>query len=271
MTVKGLQGEGVAFENLVKRRFFIKRIVCVVVASVWMLCVVVSFSQAQTPVVIGSDVGSVVVEISELVLKEAYQRAGIPMEIKHHPSKRSLIMANDGEVDGQVNRIRGIEKAYPNLVMVPVVVQTHIWYAFVKQGRDISITAWDWESLRPYRIARHRGIRLAEKRTGGMKTHVVDTWEQIVKLIDIERDDIGLFPIAVGLSEIQRMNITTVVPSVPLEKVQVYHYLHKSRQDLVPRLTRVLQQMEREGRIQAIRDEYITTRFGDLLPKAFRQ
>ena len=80
------------------------------------------------------------------ILKEAYLQLGIKISIEKYPSKRSLKMSNSGQVDGEMCRVRGIEKNYPNVVKVPFVLQTADAVVFTKkQGLIIS----HWNDLKP--------------------------------------------------------------------------------------------------------------------------
>src|SRR6516164_7155708 len=55
------------------------------------------------------------------ILTEAYQRLGITIVLKTFPAERALLISNSGvESDGELLRISGLGKDYPNLVVVPV-------------------------------------------------------------------------------------------------------------------------------------------------------
>ncbi len=61
------------------------------------------------------------VRLGEKIPKTAYQKLGITVEINAFPSKRGIYLANDGKlIDGELSRISGIEKDYPNLIKVAV-------------------------------------------------------------------------------------------------------------------------------------------------------
>ena len=56
-----------------------------------------------------------IADISARVLKEAYKRINTEVEFKKMPAERSIENSNNGLLDGEVNRITGIEKKYSNL------------------------------------------------------------------------------------------------------------------------------------------------------------
>jgi hypothetical protein len=51
----------------------------------------------------------------DLIAKEAFSRIGVEIELPYLPTERSISAANDGLHDGELNRIAGMEKIYPNL------------------------------------------------------------------------------------------------------------------------------------------------------------
>jgi len=87
--------------------------------------------------------------IAERILREAYRRIGRELEVKAMPGERSLLSANSGDTDGELYRRAGIDKAYPNLLMVPVALQQYEIVVFSKL-RQFDVRGW--ESLRPYKL-----------------------------------------------------------------------------------------------------------------------
>ena len=59
--------------------------------------------------------------ISEVIVREAYRRIGVEVEIQKYPAERALRLADQGVADGEVQRIDGIDKRYTNLIKVPAV------------------------------------------------------------------------------------------------------------------------------------------------------
>lgn len=59
-------------------------------------------------------------DVAEAVLEEAYQELSIKLKILFAPAKRALVISNSGEADGELNRIKGINKKFKNLIMIPV-------------------------------------------------------------------------------------------------------------------------------------------------------
>jgi polar amino acid transport system substrate-binding protein len=194
-------------------------------------------------------------DIAEQVLKEAYQRIGIEAQTQTFPSERSLATSNSGLVAGEVARLTGLERTYPNLIMVPVILNRIEVVAFVK---NVTFKVQGWESLRPYAIGIRRGIKYAEQGTKAMNVEPVTSYEQCFKMLDSGRIDVVVTNLYVGLKTIKDLQLKGVRPLAPplMAARNQYHYLHKKHADLVPKITKVLKEMEAEGRIKAIREQY---------------
>lgn len=65
------------------------------------------------------------------VYTEAFSRLGIQFEIEYLPMKRASVLANDGIYDGELGRVKGFDKKYPNLIQVeePIWVANFIAYS----------------------------------------------------------------------------------------------------------------------------------------------
>lgn len=186
------------------------------------------------------------------VLKEAYRRIDCTIEIKRYPEERALFLANNGTVDGDLFRLRkGVEKKYPNLLKVPVSVQTADIVVFTK---DISFKVDGWESLRPYRICFDRAFcGIKGFLTEGTHTDTVKSLEQAFRILDAGRTDLVLNGRGPAWELVEQMGlegIRVLEPSVA--HLPSYHYLHIKNKALLAPLTESLRQMEKEKMIQRI-------------------
>ncbi len=189
------------------------------------------------------------------ILREAYKRLDIEVEITHLPGERAINMANRGEVDGEVFRVAGIHEKYTNLLMVPVPVVETDTMAFTK---GVTFAVNGWESLQPYTIGFVRGFKMAEDNTQGMNVEPVTTVRQNFLKLNDERIDVVIESRLGGLAMLKELKLTGVAPlEPPINSIQVYHYLHKKHQQLLPKITKVLQDMEQKGIVQKIRQEVI--------------
>ncbi len=87
--------------------------------------------------------------ISERILKEAYQKLGIRMRTRILPAERALRHSNSGQCDGEINRIRQVNKKYKNLVLVPIEINYLEGVAFAKYGIQ---PIKNWQSLKSFSI-----------------------------------------------------------------------------------------------------------------------
>ena len=188
--------------------------------------------------------------IAEQILQEAYHRLGIKLVVHKLPGERTLFYANDGKMDGELYRKLGMEREYPNLVIVPVPLQT---YEIVIFSHGTSFPVNGWESLRPYTLGFMRGIKIVQENTHGMKIEAVPTMQQAFEKMMMGRTDLVLGNRASGMAIVKAMNLEGVtVLEPPLASFPVYHYLNKKHEDLVPALTRVLRQMQADKTIERI-------------------
>lgn len=67
-------------------------------------------------IVLGTVLDSREVDVGINVLREAYRRAGITVEVRRYAGDAALRKANAGEVAGDVHRIDGIGGMWPNLI-----------------------------------------------------------------------------------------------------------------------------------------------------------
>ncbi len=194
-------------------------------------------------------------DIAELVLREAYRRIGIEMQSQTFPAERSLTASNSGLADGEIARLTGLEATYPNLMMVPVAVNRIDVAAFVKKA---AFRVNGWESLRPYAIGIRRGIKYAEQGTKGMNVESVTSYEQSFRMLDSGRIDVAVASLDGGLKIIRDMRLKGIRPLAPplMAAINQYHYLHRKHADLMPKIIKALREMEAEGRITSIREQY---------------
>ena len=200
------------------------------------------------------------IEISRLVLAEAYGRLGIDITIQELPGLRALIYANEGLTDGELFRAKGIEDEYTNLVRIQVPINT---VDVVVVTKSFFFKVNGWQSLKQYSIGIQSGITFIESiisNIEGLKVIRVKNSSQLLGMLENERIDIVVAPrisALLSLSDLKSKTITILEP--PLQIMPLFHYLNKKHQSLVPVLEDVLQKMEDEGEIQRIRDDYISS------------
>ena len=188
-----------------------------------------------------------IADISSRILTKAYQRINLEINFIELPAERSLFKSNQGSLDGEVNRIKGINKKYTNLIMVPIPINSVEHVVFSKK-HNFSVNGW--ESLKPFSIAIRIGTKVAEYGTAGMNVTAFPTYDKVFMLVAQERYDICISSVVTGLYYIKKHNLEgmkTLKP--PLREYQLFHYLHLKNKALVPKISHSLEQMQQNGEI----------------------
>ena len=141
----------------------------------------------------------------------------------------------------------GLNSQYPNLIQVP---ERFIGISFVAFAKDASIRLdQGWESLKPHRVAFITGWKMFENNAGGAKVvNKVDKAEQMFLMLDGGRIDLALYTRADGVALARSMGLSAVAPLSPaLKDVDMFLYLHKKHEALVPKLAQALRDMKADG------------------------
>jgi hypothetical protein len=214
-------------------------------------------ANADEKIVFSTGEGATIQDISELVLIEAYNKIGYDVEVKRLPNARALMSSNFGKVDGEVSRVKGINKKFVNLIQIPIAINYLEGYAFSKKS---SLEITNWESLRKYKLVCVRGVKFVEANLSkrSIDCHEVTLFTQAVKLLQMDRFEAAVFPRTNGISAIREAKVMDIKPvGKPLIKTKLYHYLHKKNANMVIKIQTVLEEMEKSGRIAEIRADYI--------------
>lgn len=183
----------------------------------------------------------------EMLSREAFRRIGLEFKLVSLPSERSLKSADAGEVDGEGLRVAGLTTQYPNLVQVP---ERYVRISFVAFAKDATISLDNgWDSLKPYSVAYITGWKMFEANAAGARAvSKVDKAEQIFQMLDSGRVDLALYTRADGVVLVRELGLRAIAPVSPaLKDVDMFLYLHKKHQALVPRLAHALKDMKADG------------------------
>ncbi|MGJ8693229.1 MAG: hypothetical protein ACSHW0_12200 [Thalassotalea sp.] len=181
---------------------------------------------------------------SELVLREAYQQIGYQLTVIHVPIARSLILANSGKLDGDVSRVAGVEKQYPQLIKIPVPIN-HIDVRMFTYNQALLVNSAEIDGR--YRIGCVRGVISVRQISKKMKLdcQIINSYQRAIIMLNNNSVDVLLLPLSVGeyFKDIDAQFATSVYgDSLGIEPL--FHYLHKKHQQFVPELTVKLQEMK---------------------------
>ncbi|MCB1739887.1 MAG: transporter substrate-binding domain-containing protein [Gammaproteobacteria bacterium] len=184
--------------------------------------------------------------VLEVVASEALQRLGYGLEVISLPSERSLRTADQGEVDGEGLRVAGLGELYPNLIQVP---EPFVRISFVAFSRDATIELNGWDSLRDHRVAFINGWKMFESHaTHARSVTKVDQPQQLFNMLASSRVDLALYTKADGEVLIREQGLTSIAPLSPsLKDVDMYLYLHRKHEALVPELAATIRALKADG------------------------
>jgi len=73
------------------------------------------------------------------VATEAFRRIGITLQTSLLPAERGLKNSNNGSIDGEMSRVKGLDKVYPNLVRVPEKIMDWEFVVFSPKAIDLGV------------------------------------------------------------------------------------------------------------------------------------
>lgn len=192
----------------------------------------------------------------DVLLLEAFRRIGASFQIVKLPAERGLISANEGIVDGDLSRVKGLNKIYKNLIRVPEALRDADFCALSKNPIILN----NPDNLRKYIVGHIKGWKIYEKMmTGSNKVITTDNPIQLIRLLKLNRIEVALYNCINGLTLSRNLGIKEVKilqPSFP--KIQFFLYLNKKYNYLIPSLTKALSDLKDEGIYQKLYQEKIT-------------
>jgi len=201
---------------------------------------------------------------ADLVVTEAFRRAGLQLRLEKLPAARALRLADAGLEDGELARAAGIEKFYPNLVRVPEKLGVWVLAAFSKNAA----IPGEFPAMRSHVVGLIRGWKgFEDEMTGAPRVVAAEDAEQLFRLLALDRIEVALFARDVGSAMIQRKALHGIHLLQPtLGQRDVYIYLHKRHAADAPRIADALRALKAEGYYQRLYNEKILPYLGDSAP-----
>lgn len=190
------------------------------------------------------------------LVHEAFERVGIRLEIVDVPAERGLLNANAGIDDGDLSRIGGLEQLYPNLRPVPEKIFDQEYVAI---SRTVDIRTDDWSRLNNYAVAYVKGWKIFENnRYHSSDLVTVEDPPALMSLLKRNRADIVLIDRWMGLAEARRQGIEDLrVLEPPLARHNIFVYLHKKHEGLLPKIADALREMKVDGTYRRLYDQLL--------------
>ncbi|QDQ27403.1 amino acid ABC transporter substrate-binding protein [Chitinimonas arctica] len=186
----------------------------------------------------------------EVVVREAYRRIGQPVELTYMPAARGLVAANTGKSDALLARLPVIEDTYTNMRRIPTSIGP---MSFLAVSMKPSLEVRNWEDMRALSIGVRRGYKIAVDKTAGMNVSLVDSYENMFRMMAQGRVDVvvirepGVAPTLRALKSAGVLNGTETFRSSVLEYLSAYHYINVERGNLIGPLDQALKAMTKDG------------------------
>ncbi|MEP4545255.1 MAG: transporter substrate-binding domain-containing protein [Saccharospirillum sp.] len=185
---------------------------------------------------------------------EVYEQLGQAVTFVEIPTARESRMIAAGNIDAVSAQIDGHQLRNPDLIQVPVPLTQIYITAFVKGEPTTREALLSRETVR---LGRLRSLTFGLTWPENVQWVEVNQTRQLIQLLNQGRIDAAISPelsaqyfvVEMGLSDIHRLK-------TPLASINVYHYIHRDNQHLLPDLTRILLQMEQDGSLLARHNAY---------------
>jgi polar amino acid transport system substrate-binding protein len=204
----------------------------------------------------------------DLIYSEVFRRLGYQFKYVGYPGGRAPIMAESGEVDGEIHRAAEYEKTAKNLMKVPEPSFSvkYIAYAVIP---GIVLNGWGSLKDKNYAVEYRRGSQVPE----AALTDVVRP-EMLSKITTAEQ---GLEKLIMGRIDIyvdQELVVAETLKSLPrsrFDSLKVYQagimwtgesyvFLHKKHADLVLKIAEILKAMKQDGLITQYEERVASAR-----------
>ncbi len=194
--------------------------------------------------------------VLDLLYKELSHRLGIEIVIQPLPAERALINANLGIDDGDVCRIAGLDKQYPNLIRVPEAVMHFQMSVFTRKAR---FTVSGPDSLKPYDVGIVTGWKILEwNSVGARSVSGVESGEQLFTMLDKGRIDLAVIERMQGAMLIKQLGLRNIkLLQPPFLEGDWYLYLNQKHAALVPVIAAELRKMKLDGTHKRIFDSVL--------------
>ncbi|MEE4352368.1 MAG: transporter substrate-binding domain-containing protein [Desulfatiglans sp.] len=189
----------------------------------------------------------------DLVIKEALARVEKEVVFVQLPPARSIILANDGALDGDISRVSDIHEItgnrFPNIVKVPEKLFDAYYVAFSK---DVDIEIEGWESLKPYTVGIVTGFKIMEENTKEVKNLTkVENPRLLFTLLKKNRADMIIYDRYIGYGILKLMGMKGVKAlDPPLATREFFLYLNKKHLKLIPKIAEAMAEMKKDGTYQ---------------------
>lgn len=185
------------------------------------------------------------------ILTNAYKEIGYKVVKKAYPTRRALMAANIGKIDGVFSHMEETAEWFPNLIRINVPICRLKLYAYSKK----KINANTLDDLNNVKIGITKDSIISKQALKG-KPH--KQYVNNAKLYEMLLNDHVDIIILVGQGARRIINRKKYpIHELPfvVGRENYYHFLHKKNSPLVQQLTAILKRYEKEGFIERANNE----------------
>ena len=190
------------------------------------------------------------------VTREALRRVGYKLIINRQPAERGLRSINNGLIDGEMSRIKGINKIYPNLIRVKEKIMNWDFVVFSKKDIDLND---GWTGLENKNVSFINGWKILEKNVPeSARITKTKNSSQLFNLLKKDRTDFVIYEHWGGNEVMTVMGLKNIQMRKPaLASKEMFMYLHKKHVVLIPKISAALLEMKKDGSYRKIEKKYL--------------
>lgn len=170
-------------------------------------------------------------------LEQAFKHLGYRLEFKFYPGKRSLVLSNTGEIDGELLRHDATPSTYGNLIPLASIFRIQPTLYGLKNGEEPS---WEKRAIKSVALFRGSHLQLPDlpEALRGGNLIMVNTNMQAVRMVISGRADSLMMSKQMFSSMLNNQQpLSQLVLLTPhLSGVSLYPFLHKKHAALIPKL-----------------------------------
>ncbi|MDX1755477.1 MAG: hypothetical protein R3175_05385 [Marinobacter sp.] len=193
------------------------------------------------------------VHAGQQLITAVYENCGLQVNFLEAPPARSLSLAEEGRADGELARLRtSIDANGPLVALEPPITVLQVVPIYVNPDIPASNTL---ASVK--RVGYINGYRMVPPLLPrGVSTLLAHNTEHLVLLLERDRIDVGL---TLGLdAEKALLEHEGLMAGNPVLQEPVYHFIHRSRIDDMPCLSKSLQRLKEEGHVDRVLDSIVS-------------
>jgi len=165
---------------------------------------------------------------------------------------RGLRNLNEGIDDGNLPRVAGLEKSFPNIRMVPGKVMDFDFQVFAK---NTQLTINGWDSFSSLDVAFVKGWKILEKNVKAKSVTTVPTVQHLFRLLENNRVDVIIYERWQGVGVAKALGFKDIKPvEPPLVTKEMFLYVNKKHGNIIPILSDALKNMKSNGQYQKIKE-----------------